>query len=84
MKRELSRQFFVKYSTIKSSENPSNKSRAVPCGHMDARRDTTKLTAGFRNFPKALKNVCRAVMGCSGKNGIRVRSMQSDSVVDVC
>jgi hypothetical protein len=49
MKLEFPRQILEKYSNIKFHENPSSRSRVVPCG----RTDMTKLTVGFRNFANA-------------------------------
>jgi hypothetical protein len=42
---------------IKLHENPSSRSRFVPCGETDGRKNMTKLTVAFRNFAKAPKNV---------------------------
>jgi hypothetical protein len=42
---------------IKFHENPSSRSRFVPCGETDERKNMTKLTVDFRNFAKAPKNV---------------------------
>jgi len=53
MKLEFSRQFFEDYSNIKFHENPSSRSRTVPCAE---RTDMTKLLFTFRNFAKAPKN----------------------------
>jgi hypothetical protein len=51
IKLECSQQFFEKYSNVKFYENPSSRSRVVPCG----RTDMTKLIVAFRNFANALK-----------------------------
>ena len=51
MKLELSRQIFEKYSDTKFHENPSNGSRAVPCGRTDM-----KLPVASRNFANAPAN----------------------------
>ena len=50
---EFSRQIFDKYGNIKLYENPSSKSRDVPCG----RTDKTKLIVTFRNFANAPQNI---------------------------
>ena len=55
MKREFSTQLFEKYSYIKFHANTSGGRRSVPCGQMDGRTDTMKLTVAFRNFAKARK-----------------------------
>ena len=51
MKLKFSQQIFEKTSNIKFNQNPSNGSRAVPCG----RTDMTKLIIGFRNYANAPK-----------------------------
>jgi hypothetical protein len=51
MTLEFSGQIFENNSNIKFNENPSNVSRAVPCG----RTDKTTLTVAFRNFAKEPK-----------------------------
>ena len=56
MKLEFSRQIFKKYSNIKFNENPTSKSRGVPCRRMDGQADMTKVTVAFHNFPRAPKN----------------------------
>jgi len=55
MKLQFSGRVFEKYSKIKFSENPSSRSRAVPCGWTDSRTNTTKPTVAFRNFANASK-----------------------------
>jgi len=39
MKLEFSQQIFEKHSYIKFPENLSSRSRVVPCGRMDGRRE---------------------------------------------
>jgi len=39
MKLEFSRQISEKYSYAKFNENPSSRSRVVPCGTVDRRMD---------------------------------------------
>ena len=60
MKLEFSRQIFEKHSHIKFHENPSNRSRAVPCGRTGGRTggrtDVTKLIVVFRNSANVPKN----------------------------
>jgi len=48
-------QILKKYSDIKFHENPSNGSRAVPCGQTDGRTDK-KITVVFRNFVTVHQN----------------------------
>ena len=55
IKRELTRQIFEKYSNIKFHENPSSKSRVVPCGQTDGQTDMTKLIVALRNFANVPK-----------------------------
>jgi hypothetical protein len=58
MRLEFSRQFFEEYSNSKFNENPSTRSRVVPCGHAEGRTDTdmTNPTVAFRYFAKGSKN----------------------------
>jgi hypothetical protein len=53
MKFEFLRQIFAKYPNIKFHENLSNRSRAVPCGRTDGRRDMAQFVVAFRNFANA-------------------------------
>jgi len=55
MKLELSGRIFEKCLNVEFCENPSSRSRVVPCGHTDGRTDLTKLIIAFRNFTKAPK-----------------------------
>jgi hypothetical protein len=61
MKLEFSRQIFGKSSNKKFRQNPSNGSRAVPCGQTDertdGRRNMTKLIVALRNFTNAPKTM---------------------------
>jgi hypothetical protein len=57
MKLQFSRHVFEKYANIKFHENPSSRSRVVPCGWTDSRTDMTKPIVSFRNFANASKNV---------------------------
>jgi len=50
MKLEFSRQTFEIYTDIKDNENPSSRSRVVPCYQADGLTDMTKLIAAFYNF----------------------------------
>jgi hypothetical protein len=43
MKFEFHKQFFEKCSNIKFHENPSSRSRVVPSGQMDGRKDRQTL-----------------------------------------
>jgi len=52
MKPEFSPDSIEKYSNIKFHENPSSRSRVVPCGQADM----TKLIVAFRNFANQPKN----------------------------
>jgi len=58
-KLEFYRQIFETPSYIKFHENPSSRSRVVPPGRTDGRKDRqtdmTKLIVAFRNFAKAPK-----------------------------
>jgi hypothetical protein len=49
---------FRKIWNIKFRENPSSRSRVVPCGRTDGdgQTDVTKLIVAFRNFASARKN----------------------------
>jgi hypothetical protein len=51
----FSQQIFEKRPNIKFPENPSSKSRVVPCG----RTDMPKLTFAFRKFASAPEKGCR-------------------------
>ena len=53
-KPEVSRQMFEKFSNIKFHENPSSKSRVVPCNWQTDRHDD--LIVAFRNFANPPKN----------------------------
>jgi len=53
---EFSQQIFEKISNIKFHENPSNRSRGVPCRPTDGHTCMTNLIAAFRNFAIPLKN----------------------------
>jgi len=52
-------QIFEKHSNIKCDENPSSRSRVVPCGRAgrrtDRQIDMTQLMVAIRNFANALK-----------------------------
>ena len=48
----LNRLFEI-HSNIKFHENPSSRSRFVPCGQTDGRTEMTKLILAFRKFSKA-------------------------------
>ena len=41
---------------IKFHENPSSRSRGVPCGETDGQTDMTKPIVAFHNVTKASKN----------------------------
>ena len=45
------RQMFEKYSNVKFNENPTSRSRVVPCGQTDM----TKLIVALCNFANATK-----------------------------
>ena len=57
---EFSSQILEKYLNIKFYENPSSRSRVVPCVRTaDGQTDITKLEVSFRNFENAPKmNKC--------------------------
>jgi len=50
MKLEISQQILGKHSNIKFKENPSSRSRVVPCGQTGRQIDMMKLVVAFRNF----------------------------------
>ena len=52
-KLKLYRQIFNKSPNIKFHENPSSRSRVVPCGRTDGQRDMTKLPVVLRNCANA-------------------------------
>jgi len=52
-KVEVSLQIFEKYSNTKFHENPSSRSRVVPCGQTDGHDET--FIVAFRNFGTPLK-----------------------------
>jgi hypothetical protein len=56
MKLGFSRQIFEKYSNTKFHENPSSRSRVVPCGQTNGQTGMTKLIVTFHDFAKAPKN----------------------------
>jgi hypothetical protein len=55
---EFSWHIFGKYSNIKFNENPSNRSRVVPCGQTDGQADNRHGEANIhcRSFANAPKN----------------------------
>jgi len=65
MKFVVSQKIFERYSNIKFHENPSSRSRVVPCGRTDGQTDRqanrTKQGMAFRNFSKALKITCHRI-----------------------
>jgi hypothetical protein len=56
LKVELSRKIFEKSSNIKFNENPSSRSRVVPCGQTYKQTDMMKLIVAFRNSAKGPKD----------------------------
>jgi hypothetical protein len=54
---EFSRQSVEKSSNIKFHQNPSNRSRIVPCGQTDM-----KLIVAFRNLANAPKNTKKLIL----------------------
>jgi len=50
VKLEFSRYIFRNYPYIEFHENPSSRSRVVPCGQKERRADMTTLIVAFRNF----------------------------------
>jgi hypothetical protein len=52
MKLVYSQKHFEKFSFIKLNENPSSKSRVVPCGQTDGQADMKKLIVALLNFAK--------------------------------
>jgi site-specific DNA-cytosine methylase len=46
---QFSRQIFEEALNIKFHENPSSRSRVVPCGRTDGQTDMSKVTIPFRN-----------------------------------
>jgi hypothetical protein len=74
IKLKFSGQIFEKYTNIKFHENLSSESRVVSCGltdggtyraQTDRQTGMTKLIVPFRNFAKALKNMCHYITFCS-------------------
>ena len=59
MKLEFFRQLFRKYSNIKFHENPSSRSRVVPCRQTDGpKTDIMQLIVALRNFAKVPTSDC--------------------------
>jgi len=56
MKLEYSRQTFEEASNIKFNDNPSSRSRVVPCGRTDGQTDMSKVIIAFRNSANAPRN----------------------------
>jgi hypothetical protein len=54
MKLEFFRQFFGKYSNIRSNENLYSVDQVTPFGRTDGQTDMTQLLVAFRHFANAL------------------------------
>jgi hypothetical protein len=71
IKLAFSRHIFEKFSNIKFHENPSSRSRVVPCGHTEGPTDTTKLTVAFCNFANARKTRDACFLDVRGTTMVR-------------
>jgi hypothetical protein len=85
MKHEFSPQIFEKYLNIEFHENPSSRSRVVPCERTD-RHDEA-----FRNFANAPKTQCfwgyveigdRSVLSCCWPHHIRLKHLKGNRKYD--